>query len=109
MIKKGIDIYVEEQPESRRTRTSRKLKERGITAKDEKASQSSSSTALRSKKVLMVEVENIVHEKFKNTEEVKVIFFVILVIKISKIRFIFVGNYVTYIILYRVSSFLEYL
>lgn len=66
-----VEDNAQEQPESRRTRTSRRLKERGIPAKDEKTTQSSSSTEIKSKKVLMVEVENVVHEKFKNTEEVK--------------------------------------
>lgn len=77
MIKNGIDISVEDQPESRRTRTSRKLKELGINTKEDKTAKASAEEDNKPKKILMVEVENVVHEKFKNTEEVKVFIFIL--------------------------------
>lgn len=66
-----IDDPPQEQQESRRSRTSRKLKEMGIGNKEDKENQTSGTDTSKSKKILMVEVENVVHEKFKTTEEVK--------------------------------------
>ncbi|XP_024081495.1 lon protease homolog, mitochondrial-like isoform X1 [Cimex lectularius] len=59
--------------ESRRKRTARKLKELGLNtdkAKQEEPDQESR-TSTKSQTILMVEVENVQHEKFKTTEEIK--------------------------------------
>lgn len=63
--------------ETRRKRTARKLKELGLNStplkKTAQAGPAVESTpSSKTKPILMVEVENIQHEKFKTTEEVKV-------------------------------------
>lgn len=62
--------------ETRRKRTSRKLKELGITSEGKKqtdAQETRTEKAVppQSQGIVMVEVENVQHEKFKTTEEVK--------------------------------------
>ncbi|KAK9506461.1 hypothetical protein O3M35_008398 [Rhynocoris fuscipes] len=73
MLENGIDITVDIPAETRRKRTTRKLKELGISPDGKKQTGTADSRPSQSSPegVVMVEIENVKHEKFKTTEEVK--------------------------------------
>lgn len=71
MLKSDIDVSVEES-EPRRKSRNRKHKPPAPAEPLVSAEELSEAAAPTKPAVLMVEVENIVHEKFRQTEEVKV-------------------------------------
>ncbi|BES94144.1 Lon protease homolog, mitochondrial [Nesidiocoris tenuis] len=71
-LHEDVETTAAEGAETRRKRTARKLKELGLSsAPASKKTETEPLASPKKKPVLMVEVENIQHEKFKTTEEVK--------------------------------------
>lgn len=75
LINTEMNVFVEDADRVRRKRNNRKLRP-GTTSIDPAAPTADASSEVKKEAlpqpVLMVEVENIVHEKFRQTEEVKV-------------------------------------
>ena len=78
LINTKMNVFVEDADRVRRKRNNRKPRPAVATTTDPQAVDAPGETKkdVLPQPVLMVEVENIVHDKFRQTEEVKVIFFI---------------------------------
>lgn len=81
-----MNVFVEDGDRVRRKRNNRKARPPVVTPTDTAAPTADASSEMKKdalpQPVLMVEVENVVHDKFRQTEEVKVIYFYIFLFSI---------------------------